>query len=163
MNSTLKDERNPGQCLPRCREQKSLKFKRWLSKDDQRPLWNTWTTNKISLKRQMANQLNNQNKRECNNQQERQWRKNKRKCNNQWPKKCRLEYKRNQKNINSLLQTLEPTRKKNDCHNNSAELTFYHPQNNIKENPKTPPVEIHHMHWDRHTKRKNIWLQTKKE
>ena len=41
MNSTLKDERNPGQCLPRCRKQKSLKFKRWLSKDDQRPLWNT--------------------------------------------------------------------------------------------------------------------------
>jgi len=62
----------------------------------------------------------------------------KRKCNNQWPKKCRPESKRNQKNINSLLQTLEPTHKKNDCHNNSAELTFYHPQNSIKENPKTP-------------------------
>jgi hypothetical protein len=46
---------------------------------------------------------------------------------------------------------LEPTGKKNDFHNNSAELTFHHPQNSIKENPKTPSAEIHHMHALRQT------------
>jgi len=44
------------------------------------------------------------------------------------------------------METLEPTRKKNDCHNNSLEVTFHQLKNNTEENPKTPLVEAHHMH-----------------
>jgi hypothetical protein len=40
--------------------------------------------------------------------------KNKRECNNWWAKKCT--------DLN-LREKKEPTRKKNNCHNNSLELT----------------------------------------
>jgi hypothetical protein len=58
----------------------------------------------------------------------------------------RLEYKRNKKKNNSLRETSEPTCKKNNCHNNSLELTFHQLKNNTKKNPKTSLVEVHHMH-----------------
>jgi hypothetical protein len=58
----------------------------------------------------------------------------------------RLEYKRNKKKSNSLLETSEPTCKKNNCHNNFLELTFHQLKNSIKKNPKTSLVEVHHMH-----------------
>jgi len=112
MNNTLKDERNPGQCLLRYREQKSLKFKRWLSKDDQRPLWNTWTTNKISLKRQMANQLNNQNKREWNNQQERQWKNTKESATTSGQRNADLNLKETKKTSIAYCKPWNPPTRK---------------------------------------------------
>jgi hypothetical protein len=70
----------------------------------------------------------------------------KKECNIRWPKKCTDLNIRETKKSNSLLETSEPTCKKNNCHNNSLELTFHQLKNSTKKKPKTSLVEVHHMY-----------------